>query len=99
MHHRTVQYPYILLLLCAITTLKLSQFRPFYLPREFTNIYITVLYIPPSADKTLAKEYVNNLCNDLANEKPDSLQIFMGDTNRCKLKLPNFTQYVLQHKE
>ena len=67
---------------------------PFYLPIEFTNIYITVLYILPSADKTLAKEYINNLCNDLANKKPDSLQIIMGDTNRCNLKLPNFTQYV-----
>ena len=65
--------------------------RPFYLPREFTNIYITVLYIPPSADKALAKEYVNNLCNDLASEKPDSLQIFVGDTNRFQLKLPNAT--------
>ena len=68
--------------------------RPFYIPREFTNIFITVLYIPPSANKATAFEYVDNLCNKLANDKPDSLQIILGDMNRCKLKLPNFTQYV-----
>ena len=57
-------------------------------------MYITVLCIPINANKTVASEYMNNLCNDLANEKPDSLQIVLGDMNRCKLQLPNFTQYV-----
>ena len=68
--------------------------RPFYLPREFTNIYITVVYIPPSGNKTIAAEYINELTSNLSSEKPDSLQIVLGDMNRCKLKIPNFTQYV-----
>ena len=71
-----------------------SSHIPFYMPKEFTNIFITVLYIPPSANKATAVEYVDNLCNKLANGKPDSLQIILGNMNRCKLKLPNFTQYV-----
>ena len=40
---------------------------------------------------------MNNLCNDLANQKPDSLQIVFSDMNRCKLKLPSFKQYVTRN--
>ena len=65
--------------------------RPFYLPREFTNIYITVVYIPPIGNKTIAAEYINELTSNLSSEKPDSLQIVLGDMNRYKLKIPNFT--------
>ena len=68
--------------------------RPFYLPREFTNIFLTVLYIPPSANKAIAAEYIQELANDLATAKPDALQIILGDVNRTPLKLPTFKQYV-----
>lgn len=68
--------------------------RPIYLPREFTNIFISLVYIPPNGNKEIAAEYVRNTENNLANEKPDSLQIILGDINRTNLKLPNYTQYV-----
>ena len=64
------------------------------MPREFSNIFITLVYIPPSANKNNAAEYIINAINDLATEKPDSLQIVLGDVNRCVLKLYNFVQYV-----
>ena len=68
--------------------------RPHYLPREFSNIYITQVYIPPSANKALAAELLSETINKLSDEKPDALQIVLGDVNRCELNLGNFTQYV-----
>ena len=32
--------------------------RPFYLPREFSNVFITLVYIPPSGNKSAASKYV-----------------------------------------
>lgn len=68
--------------------------RPFYLPREFSNIFINLIYIPPDANKPAAVDYLKDHINNLSSDKPDSLQIVMGDTNRTELNLPGFTQYV-----
>lgn len=69
--------------------------RPTYLPREFTNIFITVVYIPPSSNKELAAEQIRNIENELSTEKPDSVQIILGDVNHTRIRLPsNFKQYV-----
>ena len=71
--------------------------RPFYLPREFTNVYVTMLYIPPSANHIQAQDILQNQVNKLLETKPDSLNIIMGDTNRCDLRNilgSSFTQYV-----
>ena len=57
--------------------------RPYYLPREFTNIYVTAIYIPPDANRTAATEAVTELVSKLSNEKPDALHILFGDANRC----------------
>jgi len=74
--------------------------RPLYLPREFTNIFLTVLYILPNANKSIAAEYVQELANDLATAKPDSLQIILGDINRTPPETPNiYTICVMQYME
>ena len=68
--------------------------RPVYFPREFSNIFITLVYIPCDANKAQAVDQLYEVVNNLANEKPNSLQIVLGDMNRSDLKSLNFTQYV-----
>ena len=68
--------------------------RPKYLPREFTNVYITVVYIPPSADKTIAANLLKDNISVLEDKKPESLRIILGDMNRCDPKLLGYTQQV-----
>jgi len=70
--------------------------RPFFLPREFTNIFFVALYIPPG----IRGGNVNNLVEDeiakLLTAKPNSIIIIAGDVNKYQLHsaLPSFTQYV-----
>uniref|UniRef100_A0A1A8GH13 Reverse transcriptase domain-containing protein n=1 Tax=Nothobranchius korthausae TaxID=1143690 RepID=A0A1A8GH13_9TELE len=70
--------------------------RPFYLPREFTTVFIIGVYIPPSANakEALGEMYTN--ISDLQNTHPDGLFIVAGDFNHANLKsvLPRFHQYV-----
>ena len=70
--------------------------RPFYLPREFSNVFITLVYIPPSAVKENALSTVNEHVNILKDEKPDALHMVMGDVNQCDLRsvLHGYQQYV-----
>ena len=59
--------------------------RPFYLPRELSNIFVSIVYIPPSGNKETAKQTIQDCIEELANNKPDALNILFGDTNRCDL--------------
>ena len=59
--------------------------RPYYLPREISNIFVCILYIPPSANYETAKQTVRDYITSLTNEKPDALNIIMGDINQCEL--------------
>jgi hypothetical protein len=70
--------------------------RPFYLPREITNIFIAAVYIPPSADKVKSLDYLYNEFHRLCLSKPNSVQLIFGDFNQCNLKsvLPNLHQYI-----
>ena len=52
--------------------------RPYYLPREFTNVFLSVLYIPPYAKKDNALQVLRDVNYRLADDKPDSLQIIFG---------------------
>ena len=79
---------------CPNLELLSVSLRPKYLPREFTNIFITIVYIPPSADKDAAADLIKDTINNLADEKPESLQIILGDMNRCEISLPGFKQHV-----
>lgn len=70
--------------------------RPFYLPREFNIVYITVVYIPPSADKTAARETLLDSIHRSENAHPGSVRIILGDFNGCSIdkQVPNYKQYV-----
>ncbi|CDQ76805.1 unnamed protein product [Oncorhynchus mykiss] len=70
--------------------------RPHYLPREFSSIIITAVYIPPQADTsiTLNKLYLT-LCK-LETIHPEAAFIVAGDFNKANLKtrLPKFYQHI-----
>lgn len=72
--------------------------RPFYLPREFTNVYVTIVYIAPDAVKDKATKIVYDSISDLSNNKPDALHLVFGDANHCvkdlKSVLNGFVQCV-----
>lgn len=70
--------------------------RPFYLPREFPQIFVTVVYIHPRADINVASECLAERANQLASSSPDAPIFFMGDFNLCRLNnvLPTYHQYI-----
>ncbi|KAK3528893.1 hypothetical protein QTP70_012063 [Hemibagrus guttatus] len=70
--------------------------RPFYLPREFTTIFIVRMYIPPSVNTKEALCELYRAISGLQNAHPDGLFITARDFNRANLKsvLPKFHQHV-----
>ncbi|KAK3508999.1 hypothetical protein QTP70_015950 [Hemibagrus guttatus] len=74
--------------------------RPFYLPREFTTIFIVGVYIPPSANAKEALCELYGAISELQNAHPDGLFIIARDFNHTNLKsvLPKFHQYVDQRR-
>ena len=70
--------------ICTVDIELLSvSLRPYYLPREFTNIFLTLVYIPPDANKENAVDTLQQNINRLSNNKPDALHIICGDVNQC----------------
>ncbi len=53
--------------------------RPFYLPREFTSIIVTAVYIPPQADTILALSKLHDELSGYNNKHPDAAFIIAGD--------------------
>ncbi len=70
--------------------------RPFYLPREFSSIVITSVYIPPQADTSLALSKLHDELSGYNNKHPDAAFIIAGDFNKANLKkvLPNLHQHI-----
>ncbi len=70
--------------------------RPFYLPREFSSIVITAVYIPPQADTSLALSKLHDELSGYINKHPDAACIIAGDFNKANLKkvIPNFHQHI-----
>ncbi len=70
--------------------------RPFYLPREFSSIVITSVYISPQADTSLALSNLHDVLSRYNNKHPDAAFIIAGDFNKANLKkvLPNFHQHI-----
>ncbi len=66
--------------------------RPFYLPREFTSILVSAVYIPPQADTSVALSNLHDEISGYINKHPDAACIIAGDFNKANLKkvLPNF---------
>ncbi|KAK0133217.1 hypothetical protein N1851_031280 [Merluccius polli] len=69
--------------------------RPFYLPREFPQIFVTVVYIHPKADVDIATRAISKTVNRLQAIAPDAPNLVMGDFNHCKpgKTLCSFEQY------
>eukprot|EP00745_Piridium_sociabile_P022796 TRINITY_DN35541_c0_g1_i7.p1 TRINITY_DN35541_c0_g1~~TRINITY_DN35541_c0_g1_i7.p1 ORF type:complete len:265 (+),score=37.09 TRINITY_DN35541_c0_g1_i7:293-1087(+) len=70
--------------------------RPFYLPREFNQIFVTVVYIHPRTDTKIAANTIADVMHGLSSSSPDSPSFIVGDFNKCRLEgvLPNYQQYV-----
>ncbi|XP_024121111.1 uncharacterized protein LOC112142095 [Oryzias melastigma] len=70
--------------------------RPFYLPREFTAVMVTAVYIPPDANANSAMEILHARISNQQSQYPDAVQIIAGDFNHADLKtsLPKFYQHV-----
>ncbi len=70
--------------------------RPFYLPREFSSIIVTAVYIPPQADTSLALSKLHDELSGYINKHPDAACIIAGDFNKANLKkvIPNFHQHI-----
>ncbi len=60
--------------------------RPFWLPREFTAIIITAVYIPPQANTDQAlKELYGNI-SEQETAHPDAAFIVTGDFNKANFR-------------
>ncbi len=70
--------------------------RAFYLPREFPQLFITVVYIHPRAHAPSACKTVYDVVQKLQSISPDAPAFILGDFNHVSLKktLTNFHQYV-----
>ncbi len=70
--------------------------RPFYLPREFSSIIVTAVYIPPQADTGLDLSKLHDVLSGFINKHPDTAFIIAGDFNKANLRqvMPNFHQHV-----
>ncbi len=70
--------------------------RTFYLPREFSSIVVTAVYIPPQADTSLALSKLHDELSGYINKHPEAACIIAGDFNKANLKkvIPNFHQHI-----
>ena len=70
--------------------------RPFFLPREFGNILICAVYVPPSANAGRAAAHVADCVHRQLQRTPEAPILILGDLNHCKLEmsLPGFDQYI-----
>ncbi len=70
--------------------------HPFNLPREFSSIVITSVYIPPQADTSLALPNLHDVLSGYNDKHPDAAFIIAGDFNKANLKkvMPNFHQHI-----
>ena len=83
--------------LCAPDIELLSvSLRPFYLPREFTQLFVTLVYIHPKANMDNAVQAITRTVLQLQAMSPDAPSFIMGDFDNCKpgKYLGNIYQYV-----
>ncbi len=59
--------------------------RPFYLPKEFPQIFIAVVYIHPKANESTALEWIYSTVQKLQAVSPDAPNLILGDFNHCSL--------------
>lgn len=71
--------------------------RPYYLPREFPQLFLILVYIHPKANAAKATDIITCTLNKLEQISPDSPKFILGDFNHCSpdKSLKGFQQYVL----
>ena len=69
--------------------------RPFYLPREFGQITVILIYVPGPDFKTAA-ERITESFNEAVSRSVDQPVFILGDFNSCDLSphLPTLQQYI-----
>ena len=67
-----------------------------FLPREFTSVIITAVYIPPQASTEAALSDLRKDLNCSQASNPDAALIVVGDFNQANLKkvMPDFHQHI-----
>ena len=77
-----------------VESLTLS-FRPDYLPRDFGQIFATLVYLHPNAKEDCVKT-VRNTVDNISKIAPSAPHFILGDFNQFNLhkELPNLEQYV-----
>lgn len=72
------------------------SFRPFYLPREFNQVHLFLVYVAPDADGNQATQHIQDIVGEMEALSPDSPKIILGDFNHCRLEnsLPNYCQAI-----
>ena len=70
--------------------------RPFWLPREFTAVNITAVYIPPQADTDRALRELYGSISEQETAHPEVAFIVAGDFNKANFKTiaPKFHQHI-----
>ena len=70
--------------------------RPYYSPREFPQLFFTLVYIHPRARHSTAIEQMCNTMQKLDSICPDAPKFILGDFNHCTLdqRLKMYHQYV-----
>ena len=72
------------------------SFRPFYLPREFNQVHVFLVYIAPDADENESVRHIQNMVGEMEAQSPDSPKFILGDFNHCRLEnvMPNFCHVI-----
>lgn len=80
---------------CKHYELMTVSFRPHYLPREFSQITVILVYVP-GPDFTLAAEHIADSYNRAVSQTGEQPVFLLGDFNRCHITthLPNLEHYV-----
>lgn len=69
--------------------------RPFYLPREFPQLFFSLVYIHPRADVTAGCQLIEDVSNRLNVLSPNAPKFILGDFNLCRIdKTRTYEQYV-----
>ncbi len=70
--------------------------RPFWLPREFTAIIITAVYIPPQANTDQALRELYGNIGEQETAHPDAAFVVMGDFNKANFRTiaPKYFQHI-----
>lgn len=70
--------------------------RPYYLPREFNNVYMMIVYIPPNGNFTQASETLADHVHLIDDYCPNGISLILGDFNGCDIsdQLPHYQQFV-----